>query len=494
MHLVSTLPMGARAKNPRTVFRALTQDHKGPAFFFERGQKTNESLQIVESVLAVDPFETFTSSQGKTHIENSVESLELGGSPFDRLQERLDIYKPYHLPNSDSFQNGALGYFSYDCARYIEDKLTQGPGNLAKDSDQCDAEFMFFKQLIVFNHARSEIKFIVAFTPYLGMNVDELNDRVIRESNQLLERLEEIYINTADRPKSAVDGDVKALDVTQMESMLGREHFIQSIQTLKGNIRAGDIFQAVLSEQFRTPFAGDAFSLFETLIELNPAPYQFYFSTGKRTVLGASPEMLLKIQDQTLESHPIAGTRPSGKTLVEQIRLRSQLLRSSKEKSEHLMLVDLARNDLGRVSSSGSVRLDTYMKVRNFGAVMHLVSKVKSHLKEGIPALSALAACFPAGTLSGAPKIRAMQILSELEPKRRGFYGGAVVAAGFDGNLESCIAIRSVCIENGHALIQAGAGVVADSRPEREYQEILNKTQSVRQALALALKNRGVRS
>jgi anthranilate synthase component 1 len=261
---------------------------------------------------------------------------------------------------------------------------------------------------------------------------------------------------------------------------------MRGVRQLKENIRAGDIFQAVLSDKLSVPFGGDPLELFEELTRLSPAPYRFYFDSGEGVYLGASPELLLKARAGVLETHPIAGTRPRGRTPAEERRLESQLLRSEKERAEHLMLVDLARNDVGRVSEPGSVRVEEYMQIHKYSGVMHLVSRVTGKLLKGAGSIEALASCFPAGTLSGAPKIRAMQLLSELEPEPRGFYGGAVVAASFTGDLDSCISIRCIEVRGGRAIVQAGAGIVADSQPAREYDEITHKSRIARTALGLA--------
>jgi anthranilate synthase component 1 len=241
----------------------------------------------------------------------------------------------------------------------------------------------------------------------------------------------------------------------------------------------------VISDHFSTDFKGDPLDLFRVLAQISPAPYQFYFSVDDRVYLGASPEMLLKALGETIETHPIAGTRPRGISREDELKQEQELLSSVKEKAEHLMLVDLARNDIGRVSSPGTVKVGSFMKLRKFGGVMHLVSTVTGKLISNTTALSALASCFPAGTLSGAPKIRAMELISEIEKSPRGFYGGAFLAASFTGDIDSCISIRSISIENGRARIQAGAGIVADSDPEMEYQEVQHKSKLTRKALAI---------
>jgi len=304
--------------------------------------------------------------------------------------------------------------------------------------------------------------------------------------------LRELYLSAAVRSSVSLAplDDCPEVKIEEMKSLLGKEQYLVGVRKLKEHIGCGDIFQAVLSDRFTATFDGDPGDLFNVLSRLSPSPYQFYFPLNKKTFLGASPEMLLRIHGDTLETHPIAGTRRRGKTSEEDLSLELELMDDMKEKAEHIMLVDLARNDIGRVSKSGTVRVDSFMKTRRFSSVMHLVSRVLGDKKEGISSIEALAACFPAGTLSGAPKIRAMQLISELEPEPRNVYGGAMVAASFTGDLDSCIAIRSLEVGNGQVTLQVGAGIVADSIPEIEYEEVQHKSQMVRKALALANQNK----
>lgn len=267
--------------------------------------------------------------------------------------------------------------------------------------------------------------------------------------------------------------------------MLGKGAFLEAVARLKGHIRAGDIFQAVLSERLTFPYGGDPFAAYLRLRRLNPSPYLFYVEDGRRAVLGSSPETLVRVAGGVVETHPIAGTRPRGATSAQDTRLAKNLRASPKERAEHLMLVDLARNDVGRVAVPGTVEVPSFMAAERYSHVMHLVSRVRGRLAPGRTAFDALVACFPAGTLTGAPKIRAMQILSEMEPAPRGPFGGAVLYAGFDGSLDAAITIRSLVVEKGRgrrpgrAHAQAGAGVVFDSQPEREYAEVMAKMGAV---------------
>jgi anthranilate synthase component 1 len=295
-----------------------------------------------------------------------------------------------------------------------------------------------------------------------------------------IEFVERELERTLSRPARA---DAPALDVT---SNVSRDQFEQMARTAKEYIAAGDIYQVVLSQRFETPLHADPFTVYRALRHVNPSPYMYFLRVGDRSIVGSSPEMLVRVEGRRVETHPIAGTRPRGRTDEEDQRLAEELKRNEKERAEHVMLVDLGRNDVGRVAAYGSVRVPTYMALERYSHVMHLVSIVEGRLDERHDRLDALVACFPAGTVSGAPKVRAMEIIAELENRRRGVYAGAVGYLDFAGNLDFCITIRTVVIENGRAFVQAGAGIVADSNPTAEYEETRDKARAVLRALELA--------
>lgn len=475
---------------PLEVFRALASNQRD-AVFFQQNQMEADVLIPGETVLAIDPFETIRVSGRRAVIEseNGQQSV-VEGDPFSIISQRVSNF----VTNRDSvfgasgphFRGGALGYFSYDAIRSLEPSLTYFSGNLqdldtAENLERYDAEFMFFRKAVIFDHRNHRVLLMAGY-----FKDEELNETGLRRAQVEIEALRGLCHSASQSELNVNIETAPEIPLENFECMLGKKRFFEGVRKLKKHIRAGDIFQAVLSEKFQLPFSGDPFDLFRILSRLNPAPYSYYFSLGGRVKLGASPEMLLKLEDQTIETHPIAGTRPRGATPAEDQKLEKQLRRSTKEQAEHLMLVDLARNDVGRVSKPGTVRVKSFMELRKFSGVMHLISRVTGKLLNTTTGVEALAASFPAGTLSGAPKIRAMQLLSELEPLPRGFYGGAVVAASFTGELDSCIAIRGIQVEKGMALIQAGAGVVADSRPEQEYQEVLHKSRMARRTLAVA--------
>jgi anthranilate synthase component 1 len=368
---------------------------------------------------------------------------------------------------------------SYDAVRYLE-KIP------LPDSEEpfADFRFMFFKNILAFDHLKNRL-YIITHIPVTESDAIEASYEKARlQIHSIRTRLRESpgYAEVLD---FSMD-DVMQASPEEAKSLLGKEHYVEAARQIKQHIRQGDIFQCVLSDRFELPVDVDPFLIYRVLRMINPSPYLFYLSLGDETLLGSSPEMLMRSIHQTIQTCPIAGTRPRGVDAKTDEKLEQDLRSSVKEKAEHLMLVDLGRNDIGRVSRPGSVVVKEFMKVERYSHVMHLVSLVEGKLKPKYSAWEAFGACFPAGTLSGAPKIRAMEIIAKLESNRRGPYGGAVVFHDFSGNLNSCITIRSLFVKNGIGYIQAGAGIVADSNPEKEYQEVLNKAKAMRTAVAMA--------
>ena len=403
---------------------------------------------------------------------------------FDSIHKILEEYKAASaLSHFPPFSGGAVGYVSYDAIKSIESIPITSNGMGAED-----IHMMLFKNIIAFDR----LKHRVYLVSYLFV---ENNDACSLEN--LYESCQKCLADISSRlfkplEKEAIQcnlEDYKDLLPVDAKALLGQENFIRGVKKIKNHIRQGDIFQGVLSERFEFDFSGDPFLVYRVLKMINPSPYLFFLSLGKdEYLLGASPEMLVQVIDGHLATCPIAGTRPRGKDLKSDHKMEMELLSSKKERAEHIMLVDLGRNDIGRVAKPGSVRVTRFMEVERYSHVMHMVSLVEGKLKKHLSPWKAFTSCFPAGTLSGAPKIRAMQILSEIEPKGRGPYGGAVVCYDFRGHLNSCITIRSLYLNKGKAYIQAGAGVVADSKPIKEYEEVLNKAKAIRTAVAMALK------
>jgi anthranilate synthase component 1 len=392
------------------------------------------------------------------------------------VKQLLREHKPAIVPGLPPFTAGAVGYFAYDVVRQLE-KI----GEHAKDDLLLpDAEFMFFDRLLAFDHLRHQIH-IVATADVSRESPRNAYDRAVRDIAALEKKLAAGLRPTVWR-KSVRRRPGKL----KIHSGTTRNKFLQSVKRCKEYIAAGDIFQVVLSQRVDFTPGIEPFDLYRALRQVNPSPYLYFLRMGGNCILGSSPEMLVRVTGRKLEYRPIAGTHPRGRDEAEDQHLEQQMRNDEKERAEHVMLVDLGRNDLGRVSEYGSVKVKELMYVERYSHVMHLVSALEGKLREELDALDAFAACFPAGTLSGAPKVRAMQIIEALEPTRRGIYGGSVLYADFAGNLDSCIGIRTMLMQGKRAYLQAGAGIVADSDPASEFQESLNKAQALLRAVEMA--------
>jgi anthranilate synthase component I len=445
--------------DPPAALEALLGLHgTGRGFLLEKNEGGRKQV-----FAAANPFEILRIRNGEALAERGDKTQALRGNAFEALGARLAQYRADNQPFP--FSTGAAGYLAYETVGYIE-KLPLKP-RVGED-----AALMLFDHMLVWDDAKKKAQLSVLLPK-------TKQAKALKAARVLAERLAD-----AIRHQPRADFPGASARPAEMTGTLGRAKFLDGVRKVKKHIKAGDIFQGVLSEKFRAPFAAGPMRFYRAISKLEPSPYVFAFRDGPRTVAGASPERLIKAAEGIALNCPIAGTRKRGRTRAEDLRLEKNLKASPKERAEHLMLVDLARNDLGRVCVPGTVKVAELMKVRRFSNVMHLVSEVEGELKR--PAWEALAASFPAGTVSGAPKIRAMEILAGLEPLPRGFYAGAFLQHDFAGNLDSCITIRSASFEDGQAELQAGAGIVADSNPAREYQEVLNKLATVRRALALA--------
>ncbi|MEQ1573962.1 MAG: anthranilate synthase component I [Vicinamibacterales bacterium] len=423
------------------------------------------------SFLGKDPFLILKSRDGKTIIDRAGQTSESGEAFIPTLR---DVMAGFHSPlvhGLPRFTGGAVGYLGYDAAAWFE-PVTLQPVSETED----EAGFMLFDTVLAFDHVRHRI-LIIANARMTGDDDLESLYQFACAKIEFVERELERPLSKATRPEAG------PLTFT---SNVSRERFEEMVRTAKQYIAAGDVYQVVLSQRFEAPIAADPFTVYRALRHVNPSPYMYFIRMGDRSIVGSSPEMLVRVEGKHVETHPIAGTRPRGRTEDEDVRMAEELKRSEKERAEHVMLVDLGRNDIGRVAAYGSVRVPTYMALERYSHVMHLVSVVEGRLDEGADRLDALVACFPAGTVSGAPKVRAMEIVAELENRRRGVYAGAVGYLDFAGNLDFCITIRTVVIEKGRAYVQAGAGIVADSDPAAEYEETRDKARAVVTALELA--------
>jgi anthranilate synthase component 1 len=425
------------------------------------------------SFLGKDPFLILTSRDGRTVIDRAGATSESDRPFVDTLRRLMADYRSPFVPDLPRFTGGAVGYFGYGASSWFEPVL----GDLGKSDDGANqAGFMVFDTVLAFDHVRHRILIIANARITADDDLESLYQFACAKI-QFLERELERGLSH-DRH---VDGG--ALEV---RSSYTREGFEEHVRTAKEHIAAGDIYQVVLSQRFEADVSVEPFTVYRALRHVNPSPYMYFIRMGGVSVVGSSPEMLVRVEGSRVETHPIAGTRPRGRNVEEDMRLGEELKRNEKERAEHVMLVDLGRNDVGRVCKYGSVRVPQFMGLERFSHVMHLTSIVEGQLADDRDRLDALVSCFPAGTVSGAPKVRAMQIIRELEPIPRGLYAGAVGYVDFAGNLDFCIAIRTIIMCNGKAWAQAGAGIVIDSNPTAEYEETRDKARALLKALELA--------
>ena len=391
-------------------------------------------------------------------------------SPSDVLRQILSDYKSPHFDYLPPFTGGLVGYFAYDFIGYSEPAARSG----AEDTEAFkDVDLMLFDKVIAFDHVRQKIILIVNIDL---THVESGYNKGVMELKNLVRLLRSGA--KKEEPAGRLLGSVT--------SLFEKEQFCDMVERAKKYIFEGDIFQIVLSNRLSAPFEGSLLNTYRVLRTVNPSPYMFYFSGTDVEVAGASPETLVKLENGILHTFPLAGTRPRGKTQEEDLQLERELLADEKELAEHNMLVDLGRNDLGRISKFGTVKVEKLHSIERFSHVMHIGSTVRGEIAEGKDALSAIEAVLPAGTLSGAPKIRACQLIAELENNKRGIYGGAIGYIDFTGNMDTCIAIRIVYKKNGKVFVRSGAGIVADSVPEKEYEECLNKARAALKSLELA--------
>jgi anthranilate synthase component I len=424
-----------------------------------------------------NPEEVFRYAGGACVLESPERIIWEERDPISFLRERIQRFRPVRLPGLPPLVAGAIGYFSYDMVRLIE----RLPKRLRDDIGLYDAMLMFYHGIIAFDHVQHRLWIVRnVFTDGSG-SLRAKYLAAVKEIQRTRKLLEEPV--AAERPKVPAKGKTHAPKVT---SNFKRAEYLEVVRKAKQYIRAGDIFQVVLSQRFSAKTKSAPFDVYRELRALNPSPYLFYLQLNDIYVVGSSPEMLVKVQGRDVFYRPIAGTRWRGETEAEDQRLEKEMLASEKERAEHIMLVDLGRNDLGRVCEYGTVRAEKLMTVERYSHVMHLVSSLRGQLREDVDCFDALMACFPAGTVSGAPKVRAMEIIEEFEKTKRGIYAGGILYLDFAGNLDSCIALRTMVLKNGVAYVQAGGGIVADSTPEGEFDESVNKSKASLRALEAA--------
>ena len=497
-------PFEAFAAHARThsvvpVYRQLLGDALTPVSAFRKVEEGDWAF-LFESVVGGErvgrysfvgagPFRKFEAAGDRTRTQVGDGPWAEGTSadPLKDLEDLIAAYRAPHLPGLPRFSGGAVGYAGYDTVRYVE-RLPNAPPDDRGIPDLC---FGLFDRMVIFDHINKTVAvvahWIVDRGEGRGASEEELRAgyaATCRRVDELVARLE---APAADPPLRDINPHApRPMPLAPIQSNFTQDGFEAAVRAAVEYINAGDIFQVVLSQRFTAETTAHPFDVYRALRVINPSPFMFYLRAGDVTLVGASPEIMCRVEGGEVTNRPLAGTRPRGATPDDDKRLAAELLADPKERSEHIMLVDLARNDVGRVSELGTVRIGDLLTVERYSHVMHLSSTVTGTLRAGLTAFDALRASLPAGTLSGAPKVRAMEVIDELEPHRRGPYGGAVGYVDFGGDMDTCIALRTMVIQGRTAYVQAGAGIVADSVPASEYQETVNKAMSLLRALEVA--------
>ena len=468
------------------VVKELVADLLTPVSAFIRIAEHSDYAFLLESVdggehvgrysfLGKDPFVILRARDGQTIVERAGVTTQSAELFIEVLRRMMADFQSPFVPELPRFTGGAVGYLGYDTAAWFEPVKLQDAGE-PDPALRDEAGFMIFDTVLAFDHVQHRILIIAnaRITP------DDDLAALYQFACTKLDFLERELRRDLSYPQPVPGGPIAVI------SNIPRERFLEMVETAKEYIAAGDVYQVVLSQRFEAEISADPLTVYRALRHVNPSPYMYFLRMGKVSIVGSSPEMLVRVEGGMAQTHPIAGTRPRGRNDEEDTRLAEELKRNEKERSEHVMLVDLGRNDLGRVSQFGTVRVPQFMGLEKYSHVMHLVSIVEGKLADDQDRLDALVACFPAGTVSGAPKVRAMEIIAELEPDRRGIYAGAVGYLDFAGNLDFCITIRTLVIAGRRAMVQAGAGIVADSNPSAEFQETQDKARALIRALELA--------
>ncbi|WP_127588370.1 anthranilate synthase component I [Paenibacillus koleovorans] len=467
----------ADTETPIRVFQHLHQEKR--AFLLESVEGGAKWARY--SFIGTDPFLVVRGKNGDFEIEHGGEKKIVHDKPLETLKALLRSYSSPALADLPPFTGGAIGFFGYDLLQYYENV----PAHRKDDMQTDDMQFMFCDQVIVFDHLKQRMQIIA------NVHIEKhASDAEIRAAYELtcskidatIERLRQPLPPMASQ-QNAIPAEV---DMGRIHSNMTKEQYITNVNKAKEYIRAGDIFQVVLAQRFHIETEISPLLVYRVLRTMNPSPYMYILKMDDEVIVGTSPEALVKVDGERVETRPIAGTRPRGKTPEEDSALEVELLADEKERAEHLMLVDLGRNDIGRVAEFGTVKCDSYMQIERYSHVMHIVSNVSGKLREDKDFFDAFISCLPAGTVSGAPKLRAMEIIAELEHEARGCYAGAIGYLGFSGNLNTCITIRTIIFKGGKAYVGAGAGIVWDSIPENEYQETVNKAMGMLRSIRMA--------
>jgi anthranilate synthase component 1 len=467
------------------VVRTISSDLLTPVAAFIKLAAKEKNAFLFESVhggenvgrytfLGFRPNRILNASGDKITLQDGAKRRTKRSALIPELKHIFSESNVAALPDLPPFTSGAVGYISYDLIRQLE----RIPNDAKRDIDVPDAQLMFFDRVLAFDHVRQQLH-IIATAHVRAESAAKAYARAKKDIADIEKKLSRTL------PKSSRKAAKERL---APKFSVKKERFLKDVERAKEYIAAGDIFQLVLSQRMEFTTKLEPFEIYRALRHVNPSPYMYFLRMGDLHVIGSSPEMLVKITGDKIQYRPIAGTRPRGKTEIEDAALEAELRADEKECAEHIMLVDLGRNDVGKVSEIGSVKVKELKVIERYSHVMHMVSAIEGKLRRDLTPWDAFASCFPAGTLTGAPKVRAMEIIEELEPVRRSVYGGSVLYADFAGNIDSCIAIRTLVMKGKKAYVQAGAGIVADSNPESEYQECLNKAQALLRAVELAQK------
>ena len=473
----------ARALAPQgnlaPVYREVPADLETPVSVFLKVARGRHSflLESVEggerlarySFIGTEPYRVLRSG---TNVARNEEP----GDPLVPIEKELSRFQVAPVPGLPRFHGGAVGYMSYEVVRHFEPRVAPA------ETDPLglpEAIFLFTDTLLVFDHLQHVIKVVAHLR--LDGDIEAAYRQAAWRIDELVGRLSQPLASLPYRRAAPID-----TEAAEISSNMSRQTYAEQVERIKQYIVAGDCIQTVFSQRFSRPTQAHPFDVYRALRAINPSPYMYYLELGDAQIVGASPELLVRVEDGAIDYHPIAGTRPRGRDEAEDAALEEELRSDEKERAEHIMLVDLGRNDVGRVSEPGSVEVTQLMDVERYSHVMHLVSHVTGRLRSDMSPYDALRACFPAGTVSGAPKIRAMEIIAELERDRRGPYAGAIGYFDLSGNIDTCITMRTMVMKDGVAHVQAGGGIVYDSEPEREYEETVNKAKALMRAIERA--------
>ncbi|MBV9464461.1 MAG: anthranilate synthase component I [Verrucomicrobiae bacterium] len=465
----------ADEETPLSVYRKLTAGSPAHSFLLESVEGGEHLGRF--SFVGFEPRRIFRVSEGELRIDENgkTERRAIAGDPLAALEAEMKAFRQVQVPGMPRFTGGAVGFFGYEYLSSLE------PVPRAKHHDlrTPDLYFMIMDSVVVFDRVRQSMQIVVHAATGPGIDAD----RSYQDAVARIERIEERVRAKSIPSLLPLGGDAPPVE---FKSGVEKPRFLQMVEKAKEYIHQGDVIQTVISQRFSAATRADPLTLYRALRTVNPSPYMFLMQLEGFSLVGSSPEIHVRCEEGVVEIRPIAGTRPRGRTTAQDLANEKDLLADQKERAEHLMLVDLARNDIGRVCEINSVRVEEFMTIERYSHVMHIVSQVEGHLSKDQTPFGLLRATFPAGTVSGAPKIRAAQIIAELEATQRGPYAGALGYFSFGGNLDSCITIRTVLLKDGHAYVQTGAGIVADSVPENEYQETVNKAKAMFKAVSLA--------